>query len=401
MGRCVIGELRPTLIFSNGDLMKAQFSLNDIDFIKRELACLLPDVKSSHRVEAMARGLGWNTNAALRAELALRQLERSVDDHAFTTYLKKHGFTDSVFDALAEAVVRCKLMVERDAIKAVMGREPRLTRFGFGIYDEPHKPREQRLREFEECRAALLSPHGIDEFLRAREFLSYFERRRTINQRASSYGLKHRAENFHRDRGTTDSYVSNGALIAAAVYLGFNIRQDGPNACFNIGAQQDHPVLSPGAPGAHLPPVRALAAEPTPRLVAWRNMMIAAINAGLEQHLFGLDAGDNRWAGENPIYRFTFGTMPAIACVGDAGFGELIFHVAARPTQNAEEWIRADNAGFLAGDAFAAGWLERRAGKWLQTSGGPICAFRRNMLPAVLQTEVRPSGYLAEGRLMM
>ena len=37
--------------------MKAQFSLTDIESIKRELIHLLPDVKSSHRIEAMARGL--------------------------------------------------------------------------------------------------------------------------------------------------------------------------------------------------------------------------------------------------------------------------------------------------------------------------------------------------------
>jgi hypothetical protein len=145
MGHCVIGELRPALISLNGDLMKVQFSLKDIDSVKRELACLLPDVKSSHRVEAMARGLGWNTNAALRAELTLRHLERSVDDHAFTTYLKEHGFTDSPNNALTEAVVRCKFTAERAAIKAVMDREPRLTLFGFGVYDEPRKPREERL----------------------------------------------------------------------------------------------------------------------------------------------------------------------------------------------------------------------------------------------------------------
>ena len=45
--------------------MKAQFSLTDIESIKRELLRLLPNVKSSHRVEAMARGLGWNSKRGL------------------------------------------------------------------------------------------------------------------------------------------------------------------------------------------------------------------------------------------------------------------------------------------------------------------------------------------------
>jgi hypothetical protein len=381
--------------------MKAQLSLNDIDLVKRELACLLPNVKSSHRVEAMARGLGWNTNAALRAELELQRSERSVDDHAFTNYLREHGFTDSSFGALAEAVVRCKFAAERAAIKAVMDKEPHLAAWGFGILREPQKPYQQRLREFEESRSALLSPAGVDEFIRSREYLSYFPRRRTINRGVSSYGLKSSAERFHRDRGATDSYMSNGALISAAVHLGFDIRQHGINAHFNIGARQDHPVPPLGVPGRHRSQARARAAELPPRQVASRNLLIAAINAGLEQLLFGLDAGDNRWAGENAIYRFTFGKMPAIACVGDAGFGELVFQVAANPTRDAERWISAMNACFLAGDAFAASWLERRTGKWLQTSGGLTCAFRRNILAAVVQNEVKPRGYLAEGPIMM
>jgi hypothetical protein len=401
MGRCVIGELRPPFAALKGDLMKAQFSLNDIDLIKRELACLLPNVKSSHRVEAMARGLGWRTNAALRAELQIHRLERSVDDDVFTNYLKEHGFTDSPFGALAKAVVRCKFAGERAAIKAVLDREPHLAKWGFGIPREPQKPHQQRIREFEENRSALLGPSGVDEFLRACEFLSFFQRRRTINPRVSSYGLKSSAERFHRDRGATDSYVSNGALICAAVHLGFDIRQAGINAYFNIGASQDHPVPPAGVPGRHRPQPRERAAELPPRQVASRNLLIAAINAGLEQLLFGLDVGDNRWAGENAIYRFTFGKMPAIACVGDAGLGELAFQVAANPTRDAERWIGAMNACFLAGDAFAAGWLERRAGKWLQTSGGLTCAFRRNILAAVVQNEVKPRGYLAEGPIMM
>lgn len=69
--------------------MKARFSLVDIACIKRELASLLPNVKSSHRTEAMARGFGWQTNAALRAALAGESMDRAIDDHAFTSYLER------------------------------------------------------------------------------------------------------------------------------------------------------------------------------------------------------------------------------------------------------------------------------------------------------------------------
>src|ERR1017187_2122375 len=95
--------------------MKAQFSFQDIDHLKRELGHLLPNVKSSHRVEAMARGLGWNTHAALLAELRLRPSERLVDRHVFTGYLKQHQFLDTRFDALDEAVIRCKFAPIRDS----------------------------------------------------------------------------------------------------------------------------------------------------------------------------------------------------------------------------------------------------------------------------------------------
>ena len=73
--------------------MKVLCSQADIDAIKAELAALLPKIKSSHRVEALARGLGWNTNAALRADLTAGRMERMVDDVAFNDYLEQHDIS--------------------------------------------------------------------------------------------------------------------------------------------------------------------------------------------------------------------------------------------------------------------------------------------------------------------
>jgi hypothetical protein len=87
--------------------MTTTLSLSEIEFIKRELATLLPDVKSSHRVEAMARGLGWNSNAAMRAELALGAAARKVDDSAFSAYLRDHGFGRPSAGVLTLVVKRC------------------------------------------------------------------------------------------------------------------------------------------------------------------------------------------------------------------------------------------------------------------------------------------------------
>jgi len=381
--------------------VKAEFSLTDITDIKRELGNLLPDVKSSHRVEAMARGLGWNTNAALLAELKVQPALRSFDNQVFTGYLKEHGFPDTTFDTLGEAVVRCKFEPARASLKSILEREPALTRAGFGVPNDRNKSLAERRAEREQSRAELLKPHGVEEFLLAREFLSYFPVRRTINLRAFSYGLKHRAEGFHRDHGIEGAYVSNGALIAAAIGLGFNYRVDGPNAYFNMGAKLKQALPHTDAFGNYILTRPPRNSAPTARQIAWRNLMVAGINAGLDQRLFGLDPGQNYWEGDNSIYRLTIAGTPAIACVGDAGYGELVFHVAADPKPDAEKWISASNAGFLAGSAFAVGWLERRNGKWLQTSGNPICTFRRKIVPTLAEANVSPSGYLPQGRVMI
>jgi len=60
----VIGDLLPNL---EGHEMDIFIALKDVQQIKKTLARILPEVKSSHRVEAVARGFGWKSNAALRA----------------------------------------------------------------------------------------------------------------------------------------------------------------------------------------------------------------------------------------------------------------------------------------------------------------------------------------------
>ena len=49
--------------------LRIPVTLANIKMIKANLLRALPDVKSSHRVEAMARGFGFSTNAALCAAL--------------------------------------------------------------------------------------------------------------------------------------------------------------------------------------------------------------------------------------------------------------------------------------------------------------------------------------------
>jgi hypothetical protein len=379
--------------------MEITFSLADIESLKRELTRLLPDVKSSHRVEAMARGLGWNTNAALRADLSANAIGRVPDPKAFETYLRDYGFAGAPSVTLLHVIARTKFPSEYAAIQRVMDRDPDLATGGYGLPGDRSQPRAQREAEFRQDREEMLTPERIGQFIRARAYLEPFGKRQSLNTKVSSYGLKHRAENFHRERGVNYSYVSNGMLIAAALDLGFRVKPTNINAFLNISS-------NPGSSESTAKGERPFVPVPRgARKKAWGNVMITAINAGLEQNLFGLKAGDNRWTGTRAKYHFTVGDgLPAIASVADGGFGELIINVLVNPRGEAEGSIGVMAwSGFWAkvSDAFASGWLERAKGRWLQTDGKPMCYFRRDIITTLAGVSVRPKGYTSTGRFMM
>ena len=144
----------------------------------------------------------------------------------------------------------------------------------------------------------------------------------------------------------------------------------------------------------------------TPRAKAWRNLMVAATNAGIEQKLFSVRKDDNRWPGaDNPqrhgfVYRFEFLGLPALGYVSDIGFGELAIHAALKPTPDGENWVYASQAGFHAGDAFGMTWLERDRGAYLQTSLSFFRA-RKSILPMLANAEIQTKGYGDRGKVIM
>lgn len=139
----------------------------------------------------------------------------------------------------------------------------------------------------------------------------------------------------------------------------------------------------------------------TPRQRAWRNLMVLAVNAALEQRLFTLRPGDNRFGGvggRDALFDFTLpGGLPARGYVADAGFQELTVHAAVNPIG---EWVRAGNAGFDAGDAVAMGWLERERGAWLQSSESRFHC-RKGILPQLEALHVEPHGFGDRGSVIM
>ncbi len=216
--------------------MKITVTLASIEYIKADLRAALPTAGSCHRVEALARGLGWNTYAAMLATVSRNQVECEVKPGAFVAYMTAKG-VQAAEDLLFKTACRIQ-------VRTVMAAQEQLTRFGFGVYEGHRLPvPEWRIRLAEE-RASMLSDEGIAEFIRARDYLALLATIKTVNRKHTSYGLKHAAERHHR-RGayanqTAKAYVSNGMLIAAAYQLGLRVSRaswSSPNAHFNVSSR--------------------------------------------------------------------------------------------------------------------------------------------------------------------
>lgn len=127
-------------------------------------------------------------------------------------------------------------MTEAD-IRAVMEKYPELTHYGLGICrDYRNMSWQERMAKFREERENLAG--AVDECNRVVQFLMHAEKRKTINYRRTSYGLKHRAEHYMKNRPDVENYyVANGSFICAAVHMGFRFvpaSVGSPNVCFNI-----------------------------------------------------------------------------------------------------------------------------------------------------------------------
>lgn len=117
-------------------------------------------------------------------------------------------------------------------LAALMDSEPYLNVNGFGPGAYTRNLQERR-EQFRQWRTELRSSSERVEML-CRWLVDNFESRKTINERAGSYTLKHLAE---KDLG---KYVANGQLIAAALIVGYPCRKGSgtsPNADFGMSAR--------------------------------------------------------------------------------------------------------------------------------------------------------------------
>lgn len=114
----------------------------------------------------------------------------------------------------------------RQLVERAIEREPRLTYFGLGVYAEKRKQSADVDREFDLLRTQLLSPEGLAEVALCEQWLIEGQ---NLDDRGS-YGLKHDVENW------ADAYISNGALIAAALGLGYEYVVSGPNVVLSVAS---------------------------------------------------------------------------------------------------------------------------------------------------------------------
>ncbi len=139
----------------------------------------------------------------------------------------------------------------------------------------------------------------------------------------------------------------------------------------------------------------------TPRERAWRNLMVCAVNAALEQKLFTLRPGDDRFDDKmraGHIFDFVLPNgLPARGSVATAGFDELSIHAAVNPKGDR---VRSYGAGFAAGDVYGSTWLERRDGAWLQST---LTNFRcrKPFVSELADMVVKAQGFGDRGKLIM
>jgi hypothetical protein len=203
-------------------------SNRSISIIETALSRSLPVVSQHQRREALARGLGLSSSAALHESLISPAAGPVVGNgQAFAACLARwdHQVNDAAFYNAAAL----------SALDVVAGFLPLLGRSGYGSLP----PGQTAPDGFVDAdRTELAEAIAVPGFLQAVHFLQSAPRMLGKRPRACSYSLKHLAER-HSAAWSDGSrvgtgYVTNGELIAAGIYLGFEWEHDGAHGSRDI-----------------------------------------------------------------------------------------------------------------------------------------------------------------------
>lgn len=150
-----------------------------------------------------------------------------------------------------------------------------------------------------------------------------------------------------------------------------------------------------------------LKARKSERWKAWSNLVVSAVNAGLDQGVFGLRPGENwkpveKTDGLRPdraIYRFeVVPGLAAVAAVGWQDHGVISVDVLLNPRKPTSHPMNFSS--LRDGDAFAYCWVERKLGAWIQ-EGGDSFPCKRTTRGLLAGLDIEPKGYAAVGSFML
>lgn len=205
---------------------------SDLPAFKAHLRRTYPAAKSSHRMEAAARGLGYTTYGGLLTDLKSGPVDVAANDEVFYRQLgvaQPMGANHRLDRALSRSLLRIPLHRVLDAREDLTLRG--FDKIWIGPSYEMKLPVDERKALLaERRREAYQDDWATDQFELALIFLSRQQRTATINRKVTTYGLKHRAEGLSRRFGLFEhlgNYVADGMLIAAAYHLGFIVKPTG------------------------------------------------------------------------------------------------------------------------------------------------------------------------------
>lgn len=134
---------------------------------------------------------------------------------------------------------------------------------------------------------------------------------------------------------------------------------------------------------------------------AWRNLMVSAVNAALQQGVFTLHPDNYAWKlGDNAsdLFEFEVAGYRAQGHVWDGGFGEIVVHAIIG--LKAPGLARTGLLTLRSCEAFGDTWVERRNGAWLQPNpSGFRCKDR--IAYDLSKIDVSPTGFADRGPVML
>jgi len=366
-------------------------------------------------IRARQAKTGESYSIARRQVLAAKGGGQAMPEVSTAKAFKGDGWHPSIETTRAEAEA---------ILKNALDIEPGLTRNGVGIHGES-KRRAKAARagntvqelDDEFIRERLELHNHLDEIAASADWIKRQTRIKTFNTHTTSYGYKHAVERWFKDRPGPYVYVANGSFIAAALGLGYPLKQadpTSPNVYFQFSRRSvrtpNDSAMTCGlsssfqSPASEMPlSAGEVGRGPFDRNQILLNLICAGVNDLVDRKLIDLNALEDS---EGRLDTALFG-KPARVLWRGVGFGQLAitvwWHVKPGCSEENTQRPLAKQIG-RAVDACCTAWLEREKGKGIMVhkDGGlaKVDAYLSRTAQDYLgqQPEIIPNGYSRAGQ---